>query len=394
MPRQSVQLYEPEQRVPQKVKKPRVSRVKKMDFSTVIMVVLLMIVGLIALFSASYPTALYNFNDPTRFIRNQFIFAVVGMVAMLIVSRVDYHIYGRFSKQIFIFGIILLVLVLIPGVGVSHNNATRWLEVPGLGEFQPSEIMKTGVIVAFAYYAAKAGPKIRTVRYGILPYLGALAVIAGLLYREPHLSATVIIIGVGLCILFVAGIRIWYFFPIGAAAGVAFALAYNTPIFAHVRDRIAVWLDPFIDLTGDGWQGANSFVAIGSGGFWGLGLGQGRQKYLYLPEPQNDFIFSSWCEETGFIGAVLVMLLFAYLIYRGFYIARGCKDKFGCLLAVGITAKLAIQTLINLFVVSGLFPVTGASLPFFSYGGTALLIQLGEMGILLNISRHITRDGT
>ena len=165
-------------------------------------------------------------------------------------------------------------------------------------------------------------------------------------------------------------------------------------MFAHVRDRIAVWLDPFIDLTDKGWQGANSFVAIGSGGFWGLGLGQGRQKHLYLPEPQNDFVFSSWCEEVGFVGAVLVMLLFAYLIYRGFYIARNSKDKFGCLLAVGITSKLAIQTLVNLFVVSGLFPVTGASLPFFSYGGTALLVQLGEMGILLNISRHMTRESS
>lgn len=393
MPRQSVQLYEPEKRAPQPVSKPR-STGHKMDLSTLIMIILLMIVGLIALFSASYPTALYKYGKPLMFLTNQSIFAAVGLAAMLFISKIDYHIYGRFQKHLFILGVGLLVLVLIPGVGVNHNNATRWLNVPGLGEFQPSEIMKTGVIISFSYYAAKAGPKIRTFRYGILPFFFALAVIAGLLYFEPHLSATMIILGVGLCILFVAGIKIWYFFPLGAAAGGAFAVAYNTPVFAHVRDRIAVWLDPFIDLTDKGWQGANSFVAIGSGGFWGLGLGQGRQKHLYLPEPQNDFVFSSWCEEVGFVGAVLVMLLFAYLIYRGFYIARNSKDKFGCLLAVGITSKLAIQTLVNLFVVSGLFPVTGASLPFFSYGGTALLVQLGEMGILLNISRHMTRESS
>lgn len=393
MPRQSVQLYEPEKRVPQKPA-PRPAGGRKMDLSALILIVLLMVVGLIALFSASYPTALYKYGKPLMFIKQQGIFAVIGLAAMLFVSKVDYHIYGRFQKQIFVLGIILLVLVLIPGVGVEHNGATRWLKIPGLGEFQPSEIMKLGVIISFSYYAAKAGPRIRTVRHGLLPYFGAMALISLLLYRQPHLSATIIIIGVGLCILFAAGIKIWYFFPLGLAAAGAFAVAYNTPMFSHVRARIAVWLDPFIDLTDKGWQGANSFVAIGSGGFWGLGLGQGRQKHLYLPEPQNDFVFSSWCEETGLVGAVLVMLLFAYLIYRGFYIARNSKDKFGCLLAVGITSKLAIQTLVNLFVVSGLFPVTGASLPFFSYGGTALLIQLGEMGILLNLSRHMTRDSS
>lgn len=392
MPARSVQIYEHEHRAPAPPPKQRAPGFGKLDFGTLIIIVLLMTVGLIALFSASYPAALYKFGKPLYFIRNQGIFALMGLAGMLFVSTIDYHIYARFQKPLFLVGIILLVLVLIPGVGVPHNNATRWLNLPLLGEFQPSEIMKIAVIISFSYYAARAGKQIRTVRHGIVPYFAAMAVIAGLLYKEPHLSATIIILGVGMCILFVAGIKIWYFFPMLGAAAAAFALAYNTPMFAHVRSRIAVWINPFLDLRDKGWQGANSFVAIGSGGLWGVGLGQGRQKHLYLPEPQNDFIFSSWCEETGLIGAILVMLLFGYLIYRGFFIARNAKDKFGCLLAVGITSKLAIQTLINMWVVSGLFPVTGASLPFFSYGGTALLIQLGEMGILLNISRNIKHE--
>ena len=392
MPARSVQIYEHEHRAPAPPPKLRAPGFGKLDFGTLIIIVLLMMVGLIALFSASYPAALYKFGKPLYFIRNQGIFALMGLAGMLFVSTIDYHIYARFQKPLFLAGIILLVLVLIPGVGISHNNATRWLKLPLLGEFQPSEIMKIAVIISFSYYAARAGKQIRTVRHGIVPYFAAMAVIAGLLYKEPHLSATIIILGVGMCILFVAGIKIWYFFPMFGAAAAAFALAYNTPMFAHVRSRIAVWINPFLDLRDKGWQGANSFVAIGSGGLWGVGLGQGRQKHLYLPEPQNDFIFSSWCEETGLIGAILVMLLFGYLIYRGFFIARNAKDKFGCLLAVGITSKLAIQTLINMWVVSGLFPVTGASLPFFSYGGTALLIQLGEMGLLLNISRNIKHE--
>lgn len=393
MPPKSAQIYQREPPAPQN----RLSGggrggLGKPDSGTLIMIVLLMTVGLIALFSASYPAALYKFGKPLHFIRSQGFFAVIGLAVMMFISFIDYHIYARFQKQIFFIALFMLIAMLIPGIGITHNRATRWMGIPGAFEFQPSEIMKIAVIISFSYYAAKAGPKIRTMRHGIMPYLGALAVISLLLYKQPHMSATIIIIGIGLCILFVAGIKVWYFFPIIGVGAAAFAAAYNTPIMSHVRDRIAVWFDPFLDLRDKGWQGANSFVAIGSGGPWGLGLGQGRQKHLYLPEPQNDFIFSSWCEETGLIGAILVMVMFGYLIYRGLYIARGAKDKFGCLVAVGITSKLAIQTLVNLFVVSGLFPVTGASLPFFSHGGTALLIQLGEMGILLNISRSMTRD--
>ncbi len=403
MPKKSSLIYEPEQtpepkrqRKPVKIPKPknpsqseiaRKLQIKKIDLATLVIIFVLMTVGLIALFSASYPTGLYRFNDPLRFIRNQTIFAIMGICGMLFISVIDYHIYGRFYKWIYGFGVALLALVLL--IGVEHNRATRWLAIPFIGEFQPSEITKIAMIIAFSYYASKMGDKIRTYR-GLLPFIGAFAVIAGFLALQPHMSAIVIMFIIAVSILFVAGIKIWYFFPIGAAGIGAFAVAYQMPIFNHVRERIAVWLDPFIDLQDKGYQAANSFVAIGSGGFWGLGLGQGRHKQLYLPEAPNDFIFSAWCEEMGFVGAVILMILFGYLIYRGYVIAKNAKDKFGCLIAVGITTQFAVQTLMNLFVVTGVMPVTGASLPLFSYGGTALIIQLCELGILLNISRTMT----
>lgn len=404
MPKKSSLIYEPEQttehskkqRKVVKMPKPknhsqseiaRKLQIKKIDLATLVIILVLTVVGLIALFSASYPIGLYKHNDPLKFIRNQTVFAVMGISAMLFISIIDYHIYGRFYKWIYLFGVGLLALVLL--IGIEHNKATRWLKIPFVGEFQPSEITKVALIIAFSYYAAKMGDKIRTYK-GLLPFIGAFAVIAGFLALQPHMSAIVIMFIIALSILFVAGIKIWYFFPIGIAGIGAFAVAYQMPIFNHVRERIAVWLDPFIDLLGTGYQAANSFVAIGSGGFWGLGLGQGRHKQLYLPEAPNDFIFSAWCEEMGFVGAVILMILFAYLIYRGYVIAKNAKDKFGCLIAVGITTQFAVQTLMNLFVVTGVMPVTGASLPLFSYGGTALIIQFCELGILLNISRTMT----
>lgn len=369
--------------------KPKVSRKdRRLDGALLAIIIVLLTVGMIALYTASYPIGYFRYGDAMLFVGKQLRFALAGIVMMLAISYFDYHIYGRWEKVLFVLSIVMLLLIFTP-LGIEHNKARRWLGY-GSFEFQPSEVVKLAVIISFSYHAAKAGEKIRTFRQGILPYFAALFVIALLLYKQPHMSATIIIFGTGLAILFVAGIKLWYFVPLGVIGAAGAVVAYQT--LEHVRTRIAVWLDPFIDYQNAGFQGANSHIAIGSGGFWGLGLGQGRQKHLYLPEPQNDFVFSAWCEETGFIGAVLVMLLFAYLIYRGFYIARSSRDKFGCLLAVGITTKLAIQTLINLFVVTGLFPVTGASLPFFSYGGTALLIELCEMGILLNISRNMRRD--
>lgn len=345
-------------------------------------VMLLLIIGLIALFSASYTNALFYQGSATHFIVQQGMFAAAGVVAMVFISKINYHIYARFSTMIMIVSIILLILVAIPGIGTVRNNARRWL----FG-FQPSELAKITVIICFAYWIAKDTKSVRSFKGLIKPYGFLLATYCVLLFFEPHTSAMLIICGTGVLILVAGGMRLWYFAPIGIAGVAAVAVFYFS--FEHVQERFSVWLDPFSNLTGEGWQGAMGQIAIGSGGLFGLGLGNSVQKQLYLPEPQNDFIFAIWCEEMGLVGALLVILLFAYLIFRGFRVARAAPDKFGFLLASGITIKLAIQTLMNLFVVTGIIPVTGASLPFFSYGGTALLLQLGEMGILLNVSRYM-----
>lgn len=358
---------------------------KRMDTPLLFMVLLLMATGLLALYTASYVYSYYyNGGRGMYYLNRQAIFAAAGVFAMLVISRVNYHIYGFFHK--YFFGFSLLLMYLTPIIGQNRKGAKRWI---GIGELtvQPSELMKVAVILSFAYVASQmATEDLRTFRKGVLPFLEALAVIAGAMVLQHHLSGCIIICAIGLIVLFVAGIKVWYFVPVGVLGGVG-AVAYilsNT----YAQERVASWLDPFTDLRDTGWQAAMSHIAIGSGGVWGLGLGQGRQKHLFIPEPANDFVFSAWCEEMGLFGAVLVLVMFSYLIYRGFYIARSARDKFGCLVATGISTKLAIQTLLNLFVVTGIFPVTGASLPFFSYGGTALMIQLGEMGILLNISRH------
>ncbi|MGI6180644.1 MAG: putative lipid II flippase FtsW [Agathobaculum sp.] len=348
-------------------------------------VLLLMAVGLIALYSASYSVGLHRFGSPVYFIKNQFVNAVLGIGAMIVISRIPYKLYARWHQALMVVSIILLILVAIPGVGEVRNHARRWL----FG-FQPSEIAKLAVIICFAYWIARDTKSVRSLKGLIKPYGLLLAAYVVLLALEPHTSGMLIICGIGVIILVAGGMRLWYFIPIGVL-GVGVVTAFYF-MFEHVRTRFAVWLNPFLDMSGDGYQGAMSQIAIGSGGFFGLGLGNGRQKHLYLPEPQNDFIFAAWCEEMGFIGALIVILMFACLIYRGFVIARAAPDKFSAMVATGITAKLAIQTLMNLYVVTGIIPVTGASLPFFSYGGTALLMQLGEMGILLNISRYMRID--
>lgn len=354
------------------------------DGGVLFSVMLLLIIGLIALFSASYSNALFYHGDATHFITRQGMFAAIGVVAMVAISKIPYKLYARFHMPMLWLSIVLLILVITP-LGTASKGAQRWL----FG-FQPSELAKITVIVCFSYWIARDTKGIRSLRGLIKPYGLLLAVYIGLLYLEPHTSAMLIICGIGVLLLVAGGMRLWYFGPIAAIGVGAVTVFYFS--FEHVQERFSVWLDPFANMRNEGWQGAMSQIAIGSGGLFGLGLGKGRQKHLYLPEPQNDFIFSSWCEEMGLIGALIVLALFAYLIYRGFRVARAAPDKFGCLLATGITAKLAVQTLMNLFVVTGIIPITGASLPFFSYGGTALLMQLGEMGILLNISRYMRVD--
>lgn len=349
---------------------------------------LLLAVGLIALFSASYATAFYKMQGKsTHFVLRQGLFAVMGLVALLVASRFPYRKLHYFAAPLMFVSVVFLALVRIPGIGTYYNGAYRWIDL-GITNFQPSELAKFALILCFASMITLYGPKkMRQFKYGIAPFMGLLGLVSGLLIIEPHLSATVIMAMTGIIMIFIGGANMKWLVGaglVGISGGVAFVLMNS-----YAMDRVKVWLDPFIDLQDKGWQGAQSFMAIGSGGFWGLGLGQGRQKHLYLPEPANDFIFSVWCEEMGFVGAMLVIIAFAALIIRGYQIALRAPDRFGTLIVAGVTTQIAIQTLFNMGVVSGLLPVTGASLPFFSYGGTSLLILLAEVGVVLSVSREI-----
>lgn len=354
---------------------------KKIDAPLLLITVMLLVVGLIALLSASYPKGYYSSNiGPFYYFIRQLGMAVVGLVLMWGVSCINYTMYKRWAFILYFISFVMLVLVLTP-LGTTLNKSRRWL----FG-FQPSEIAKLAIILLFATMASAKPESVRSVK-GLLVYVALIGVYIALLALEPHMSASMILIVIGFVILFVAGMHVWFLVPVGIGGGIIAVIAYFT--LNHVQERINIFLNPFLDAKDTGYQAVQSLIAIGSGGAFGLGLGQSRQKFLYLPEPMNDFIFSVICEELGFVGAALILVLFAYFVYRGFSIARRAADRFGCLLATGITMQFAFQILLNLAVVSGLFPVTGASLPLFSYGGTALVMQLVEIGILLNISRNI-----
>lgn len=355
---------------------------RKWDTPLFMVTLMLLGCGLIALMSASYPTGYYSTDGkgPMFYILHQGGFAILGVVMMLFLSAFDYHRYHVLGKGLYLVSVIALILVLTP-LGSSLNGSRRWL----FG-FQPSEFAKLAVILTFSSFISLNPRRIQKIR-GLIPYGLALCVLIFLLALEPHMSASMILVVIGVSILFVGGMHIWYFIPVGIIGFVGGIGAYMT--MPHVQSRLQVFLDPFSASQGTGWQASQSLIAIGSGGLFGLGLGDSRQKFMYLPEPMNDFIFSVVCEELGFIGATLILIMFAYFIYRGYSIAFRAEDRFGCLMAVGITTHFAFQILLNLMVVSGLFPVTGVSLPLFSYGGTALVMQLVEIGILLNISRHI-----
>lgn len=362
----------------------------RMDLPFLLLTILLTVLGLVMLFSASFPSASYKQGDPAYFLKRQAIFALLGMAAMVVMSRMDYHRLRGMAKILMYVSIFLLVLV--PGVGIKENGATRWLGKVGVLTFQPSEIAKLAIIVFFADSISKKKNLMESFKYGVRPYLLTLAFFSGLMLLEPHLSGTILIVGTGVVLMIVGGIdKRWAIGGIGsvAALGFAYVKLVEAGVISYGADRIRMWEDPWIDALDEGYQMCQSLIAIGSGGLTGVGLGKGRQKFLYLPEEHNDFIFAVVCEELGLIGAALVMLIFALLILRGFWIALQARDRFGALLVVGIMTQISLQTFLNIAVVSGLVPATGISLPFFSYGGTALALQLFEMGIVLSVSRQI-----
>ncbi len=361
------------------------------DVPFLLLVLLLTGMGLIMLLSASFPSAYYETGNPIYYFKRQAEFAALGLIAMVVIGRINYARFRGVAKIALIVSVVLLTMVIVPGIGITSHGATRWLGIPGTDlQFQPSEIAKLGVILHFADSISKKKDKMKTIRYGILPYALILGVITILMKKEPHFSGMVLILGIGASMMFVGGIR-GYWVGVGAGGVAAVAYAFLSGLITYNSSRIAIWLDPLNDAfkTDTGYQTRQSLIAIGSGGLLGLGLGKSRQKFLFLPEEHNDCIFSIVCEELGLIGAVLIMAIFALLIIRGYWIALHARDRFGSLLVVGITTQIALQVFLNIAVVTNLVPNTGISLPFFSYGGTALAIQLAEMGVVLSVSRQM-----
>ena len=360
-----------------------------LDLPYLLLVLMLVGVGLIMLFSASFPSAYYEKGNPAYYLIRQGAFALFGIFWMFVIGKMNYERYRAVARIALIGSIILLVLVLIVGTGQLTHGAQRWIRMGPL-QFQPSELAKVGVILYFADSISKKRDRMATFREGILPYAGILATIAILMGLEPHLSGMVLLLGIGAVMMYVGGIRnYWVFAGFVVVAFVAYAFA--TGLITYNSSRIDIWLDPFNEewMRDKGYQIRQSLLSIGSGGLFGVGLGKSRQKFLFLPEEHNDFIFSIICEELGLVGATIIMVMFALLIIRGYWIALHARDRFGSLLAVGVTTQIALQVFLNIAVVSNLIPNTGISLPFFSYGGTALAVQLAEVGIVLSVSRQM-----
>ena len=387
-----------------------------LDLPFLMLTMLLLGIGLIMLLSASSYAALYDraagykvvdgvvkLGDPFFYFRHQLVYAILGVGVMYGVSRMNYKYWRRFAFPVLLVAFLLLILVKTP-LGVNVNGATRWLHMLLFAgpTFQPSEVAKLGVVLVFAANLSKRrtyiprlhSPMSRKLAMSgwdelpeLVPYILILVIISGLLLLEPHLSGAILVMSAGAAILFAAGVR-WRWFGLGGA--IAFGLfLFVVKVVGYNSERLDMWLNPWSDPRKGGYQIIQSLYAVASGGLTGLGFGQSRQKYLYLPEEQNDYIFAIVCEELGFIGAALVIVLFALLIVRGYMLALQARDRFGTLLIVGIDTLMAVQVGLNIAVVLNALPSTGISLPFFSYGGTALMIQLAEIGIILAVARQI-----
>ena len=358
------------------------------DIPFTMLALLLLTIGVVMVLSSSYARAYYDLEgitggNATYYFVRQALFALCGVGVMLVCSRVPMGFYRRVSFVVFLVSIGLLVLVVL--IGSVGGGARRWINL-GFTTFQPSELTKIGVILYFSVLICQQKEKMRTFR-GLIPFALWLILIFALLAAEPHVSAIVIIAVLGVVLIFVGGARLGLFVGGIIGAGIMGGAAYA--FLPYVRDRISAWRDPFSDMADSGWQVVQSLYSIGSGGLIGLGLGNSRQKYLYLPEEHNDYIFSIVCEELGFIGAVLILALFALLIIRGYWLAMHARDRYSCLVCVGVTTLFALQVILNVAVCTNAIPSTGISLPLFSYGGTALLLQMAEIGIILSISRDI-----
>ena len=361
---------------------------ESVDIPFLILLLLLLSVGLIMLYSASSAQSEYDtgYEITSKYLQKQGVCAVIGLICMWIFSRIPAEFWLKFAWPLYAVSIVLLLLVLV--VGESVNGARRWINIAGL-QFQPSEIAKFTMILLFAKLTKNFGTHTKEFRYGVLGFGGALLGILIPLALEKHLSAIMLMGMVAVVMMFVAGTSTKWL-GAGAAAAAVFVLVYIT-FMGYAGDRVSAWLHPESDPGDTGYQILQSLYAIGSGGLFGLGFGKSRQKYLYLPFQYNDYIFAIICEELGLVGAVLIIGLFSMLILRGYWIALRGKDRFSTVFAAGLVTLIGVQTVLNLCVVTNLLPSTGIALPFFSYGGTALVVNLGEMGIVMSISRHRNR---
>jgi len=386
------------------------------DKPFLVITLVILLIGVIMVLSASYARGFYTQSDPLRLFSRQLVFAVSGIALMFITSRISVRTISRWSMQLLLISLVLLVLVLI--IGIRVNGARRWIGIGGENSsltFQPSEIAKLALILSFAQMTCKLGKeRMKSFKYGVLPFAIVTGIMIVLLRMEPHLSAIIIVTALAAIMMFAGGTRLrWFLLAVTILAAmvsgfVFFQLRTTVPdvefrevSMTTVREnldltglgyegrRISAWLNPDADPLRDGFQIRQSLNAVGSGGLLGLGLGQSRQKHLYLPEEHNDYIFAIVCEELGFIGAMLILMLFVLLIIRGYWLAMHANDKYSSLITIGITSLLALQVFLNVAVVTNLLPATGISLPFFSYGGTALWIQLVQIGIILAVSREI-----
>ena len=369
------------------VRQPKTARAGRgsMDLTFLIFVLLLLSIGLIMLFSASYASAYYETGNSFYYIERQLVFALIGVTGMLIIANIDYHILHRFAFLIYAGSVFLLIFVLFFH---TRSDAKRWIDL-GFTTFQPSELAKFAIILVFSHLISINYEKMKNPRYGVWPFLSLMGVVVILMLLEPHLSGTILIVAIGIVMMFIGGTDLkWFMLGGGLVVGLVVVAVLIPDVVPYAMSRLQYWIDPWSDAQGKGFQTIQSLYAIGSGGLMGVGIGNSRQKHLYLPEPQNDFIFSIVCEELGFVGATLIILIFVLLVWRGYVIAMRCKDRFGSMLAVGLTTQVGVQTILNIAVVSNTIPNTGISLPFFSSGGTSLVMLLAQMGVILSVSRQ------
>lgn len=370
---------------------------KQVDFYLIIIILILLAFGIVMVLSASAPSALAETGNSYTYFISQLQYAVLGLIVMWLASRLDYNFYKRLYKVIYVFSVLILFLVLIPGIGASGGGATRWVDF-GFVSFQPSEFTKIGLIIGLAGYLTEHKDELKSFTKGFLAPLAMAGVpILIAFFIQNHLSVGIVMGLITVIMMLVAGTRLLHFIIAGSVAigvggsalGIYLSTAGEAASEASFRiSRILNFFNPWEDATGVGWQTIQGLYAIGSGGIFGVGLGESKQKYLYVSEPQNDFIFAILAEELGFVGCIAVIILFALFVLRGINIAMSSKDIFGSLLATGITALVMVQVVLNIAVVTNSIPNTGMSLPFFSAGGTALILLLGMCGILLNISKN------